>query len=59
MSKMPYIIVALYGLGIIGWILNLIALIQCDFASPYKEEVIRIIGAVIAPLGAVLGFINL
>lgn len=31
----------------ITWIVNLIQFIQCDFAEPYKEEVIKALGVFI------------
>ena len=34
---------------IICWIINLVKFIQCDFASPYKEEIIHLIGILIPP----------
>lgn len=32
--------------GIICWIVNLVKLISCDFASPYKNEAIHAIGLI-------------
>lgn len=43
--------------GATGWIKNVIKLSDCDFESPYKEEVIRAVG-IIPPVGAVVGYIN-
>ena len=34
---------------IICWIINVVKFIQCDFASPYKEEIIHLIGILIPP----------
>lgn len=50
-------VLLLYGLALLGWIMNVVQLIQCDFASPYKAEVLRIIGILIPPIGSVLGYI--
>jgi hypothetical protein len=45
---------------IIGYYLNVYKLFaHNDFASPYKTEVSRIVGIVIPPVGAVLGYINI
>jgi len=43
---------------IIGWVMNIVALVQCDFAAPWKEEALRIIGLIVAPLGGVFGWFN-
>lgn len=32
------------------WVGNLIKLIKCDFASPYKSEVIHTVGVIIPPV---------
>lgn len=32
--------------SIITWLVNLYKLTQCDFASPWKEEIIHIVGLV-------------
>lgn len=44
----------------IGWVMNVYdLLVNCDFASPYKAEVLRGIGVFVAPLGGILGWINI
>lgn len=48
----------LYGVCVLGYILNFIAFIGLDFASPYKAEVIRFVG-ISSPLGCVLGYISI
>lgn len=40
-----YILLWLYG--IVAWIVNLGMFFRCDFTSPYKEEVIHLIGILI------------
>ena len=47
----------LYGLAILGYILNIIQLFGCDFAEPWKEEIVRIIGVFFPPAGCVIGYI--
>ena len=42
-----------------GWIMNIVKLAQCDFASPYKAEMFRIVGVAVPPVGAVLGYMDL
>ena len=45
-------------LAVTGWVKNIVKLCQCDFASPYKAEVVYAIG-VIPPVGAITGWINI
>jgi len=45
-------------LGLIGWVLNLVAFTGLNFSSPYKAEVIRGIG-VFSPVGSVIGYFNI
>lgn len=40
------------------YLMNLYKLICCDFEGPWKEEVIRSIGAIIPLVGMVAGLIN-
>lgn len=49
----------LWVLGIIGYIANIYKLTDCDFDAPYKAETFRVVGIVIPPVGAVMGFINI
>ena len=42
----------------IGWGTNLYKLTQCDFASPYKCEILRTVG-IVPPIGAIMGYIDL
>lgn len=37
----------------IFWIMNLIELFNCDFETPFKEEVIHLIGVFIPPLSVI------
>lgn len=43
------LVFAFYLYMFIAWLANLIQLIGCDWASPYKEEVIHAIGLFIFP----------
>jgi len=52
-----YFAIAIFGL--IGWIKNISKLIDCDFEPSYKSEVLRIIGIPMAPMGAVIGYMDL
>jgi len=38
---------------VICWVVNVIKVLNCDFASPYKEEVIGLLGVVIPPLSGI------
>lgn len=44
---------------IYGWIANVIYFANCDFEKPYKAEVIRGFGIVVAPVGVVAGYIDI
>ena len=46
-------LVSLLAFG--GWVGNIVKLIDNDFASPYKSEVIRVVGVVVPIVGAVTG----
>ena len=50
------VVAVLVAPAIIGWSFNLYLLSGCDFASPYKAEVIRTVGVFIPPVGAITGY---
>lgn len=54
-----FILVVIVLLVLAGWTMNLVKLIQCDFESPYKAEVIHTAGVFIPFVGAITGWINL
>ena len=39
---------------ILAWCVNVFKLVQCDFAAPWKGEVIHTIGVVIPPFAVVM-----
>jgi hypothetical protein len=41
-----------------GWVANIYKLCVADFEPSYKEEIVRSIGIVIAPVGVIAGFID-
>lgn len=43
-------------LGFVGWVLNISKIVGSDFTHVNGLLVARIIGAFVAPIGAVLGF---
>jgi len=42
-----------------GWGLNIYKLTQCDFAEPYKAEVIRGVGIALPFVGSVAGWMDI
>jgi hypothetical protein len=46
-------------LGLAGWGANIGKLVDCDFKAPYKAEIIRVLGVIIPPGGAVIGFMEI
>lgn len=50
---------AIYLIGGLGWGLNLYKFFSSDFEKPYREEILRGAGLVLAPFGAVLGYMEL
>ncbi|MDM1548734.1 hypothetical protein HX096_12810 [Empedobacter falsenii] len=57
MKKLSFLGVVIYFLGwiylIVAWVVNLIKFINCDFASPYKDEIIHGLGIFIAPISMI------
>jgi len=58
-AMVPIIVIFVIGLTGLGYIFNAVSLIECDFKEPFKEEFIRGTGVFIAPLGAILGYIDI
>ena len=48
--------IALAAAIAVGWILNIVKLIQTDFVPMTTMLIARVIGIFLVPLGAVLGF---
>ena len=42
-----------YLLTLVAWIVNIVKLFNCDFESPYKEEIIHATGALYPPLSVI------
>lgn len=40
------------------WITNIVRLCKCDFASPYKGEIIHAVGVIIPPAAVVTVWFN-
>lgn len=54
-----YIAILIWLIIIFGWFRNIYKLTQCDFDVPLKTEVIRSVGIVVFPLGAIFGYMNI
>jgi hypothetical protein len=54
-----WIALSLWLLIIIGWFMNLYKLTKYDFDTPLKAEATRIVGMVVFPLGAVMGYLDI
>ena len=56
--KLGVLVLILYVAGVIGFVSNIVKLCKADFEPSYKEEILRGIGIPVAPVGAVLGYID-
>jgi hypothetical protein len=54
-SMVSLFILGIYFAGVIGWILNIIQIASGNMTS--NMLILRVVGIVLAPLGAVLGWI--
>ncbi|MFA7287372.1 MAG: hypothetical protein WC055_00685 [Melioribacteraceae bacterium] len=52
------LIIAIIVIGFIGWCQNISKLIDCDFESPYKTEVIRTV-SLVPMIGAITGYMTI
>ncbi len=43
----------------IGWVMNIYKLTQCDFETPYKTEVIRVVSTVVPVIGGFTGWMDI
>lgn len=48
-----------FVLFLIGWVKNIIKLSNCDFEPSYRSEFLRIIVIPVAPMGIVIGYMDL
>lgn len=48
-----------YFACILGWIVNAARTTSCDYVAPYKCEVVRGLGVVVPPVGAIAGYLDL
>ena len=52
------VIILVIFLGSVGYVKNIIKLVNCDFKSPYKAEAVYGAGTFIPVVGAVTGYIT-
>ena len=52
-------VIAIGILVMIGYISNIVKLLDCDFDAPYKSEAIRIVGILVPPVGVFTGYMEL
>lgn len=43
----------------VGWVKNIVKLTRTDFQAPYKAEILRGVGVIAAPMGAIEGYITI
>lgn len=46
-------------IGAVGWIANIYKLTKCDFKESYKSEILRGVGILVFPVGALFGYLKL
>jgi hypothetical protein len=51
------VIIAVAIAGVVGWVLNIVTLAHSDFSAWTGLLVLRCLGVVVPPLGAVLGYL--
>jgi hypothetical protein len=56
MHPITIAIVLIWVVGVIGWIMNIIAIAGSSFDVISGMLILRVIGIFVAPLGAVLGY---
>ena len=49
-------VIILFAIG--AWCVNIYKTTQLDFEAPYKAEVFRVAGILVAPLGVILSFVT-
>ena len=52
------LIVALIFVPLVGYTMNIVKLIGCDFEAPYKSETIRSVGVLVPFVGVVTGYME-
>lgn len=57
-TRIEILIVVIFLAVGIGWVKNIIKLVNCDFEAPYKAEVVHMLG-IIPPVGMITGWLDL
>lgn len=52
-------VICIYVFFFFGWGMNIYKLTKCDFEPSYKAEIIRGIGIIVAPVGSIVGYIDI
>jgi hypothetical protein len=50
-------VIAIALAGLVGWVMNIIAITQSNFSDITGILVLRVIGVFMSPLGAIMGYI--
>lgn len=58
MNKFLVVALIVALIAVVGWVKNIIKLIDCDFVAPYNCEVVHLIG-LIPPVGAITGWVDI
>lgn len=52
---LPLLYLGLILAGLVGWIMNIVAIFHMNFTTITGELVLRVIGIFMAPLGSIMG----
>ena len=58
-TSIELIYVIIWLVLVIGWIMNMYKVFTVDWESPFKTEAIRTISVFIAPVGGVIGYMDI
>ena len=59
MKKILLIKLVFVGLFVTGWIMNIVKFTNCDFEPVNKTEIVRGVCIFVAPVGAVIGYMDI
>ena len=57
--KTSLIVAVFWILCAVSWATNIYKFATCDFESPYKTEILRGVGIPFAPIGIIIGFMDI
>lgn len=59
-SDLPIVLITVIAIFLcVGWCINLYLLATANFEPPYANEAIRAVGVAVAPLGGIIGYIDI